>query len=441
MRRIERLRFVLCCAAVFCLLATRQAVAQQFEVRIVTDRPEAIYQAGEAVEFRVTLLKDKVALPAADVTYVLSNDGYGQLSTGKATTAAEPVAITGKLDKPGFLRCQATYTPPEGKAISALAAAAIDPLLIGPSLPAPDDFDAYWAEQKKLLAAVPLNPRLTPVEPPAKEVECFDLQVDCAGGKPVSGYFARPTGAAPRSLPAILFVHGAGVRSSILSTADNNAAAGRLALDINAHGIPNGKPDEFYKQLTEGELRDYRFAGRDSRDTSYFRGMYLRLIRAIDFLTAQPEWDGKIVIVTGHSQGGGQSLVAAGLDPRVTALASGVPAMCDHSGNAAGRINGWPRLVPVDGDGKPAPLALEASRYFDAVNFAGRTRADALLSVGFIDTVCPPTSVYAAYNQLPGKKRMLNEPLMGHAAPGEIQAAFGKMIDEHIARMQAAGEK
>jgi cephalosporin-C deacetylase-like acetyl esterase len=117
--------------------------------------------------------------------------------------------------------------------------------------------------------------------------------------------------------------------------------------------------------------------------------------------------------------------------------------MCDHTGNAAGRINGWPKLVPVDAAGKPEPQALEASRYFDAVNFATRTKADALLSVGFIDVTCPPTSVYAAYNSLGGKKQMLNEPLMGHAAPSEIQAAFGKWIDEHIARVKgaAAGDK
>ncbi len=35
------------------------------------------------------------------------------------------------------------------------------------------------------------------------------------------------------------------------------------------------------------------------------------MIRAIDFLTAQPEWDGRTVIVYGSSQGGFQALAAA----------------------------------------------------------------------------------------------------------------------------------
>ena len=77
--------------------------------------------------------------------------------------------------------------------------------------------------------------------------------------------------------------------------------------------------------------------------------MFLRLVRALDFLTSRPEWDGKHLIVIGHSQGGGQALAAGGLDPRVTLIASGVPAICDHSGRAAGRINGWPKLVPLGG--------------------------------------------------------------------------------------------
>jgi cephalosporin-C deacetylase-like acetyl esterase len=109
-----------------------------------------------------------------------------------------------------------------------------------------------------------------------------------------------------------------------------------------------------------------------------------------------------------------------------------VPAICDHSGLAAGRINGWPKLVPIGTDGKPDPQILEAARYVDAVNFATRCRADAIMSVGFIDAVCPPSSCYAAYSALRGKKTVINEPLMGHAAPAHIHKAFFDRILEHV---------
>lgn len=93
---------------------------------------------------------------------------------------------------------------------------------------------------------------------------------------------------------------------------------------------------------------------------------------------------------------GGQSLVAGGLDERVTIIAPGVPAIGDDSGNGAGRVNGWPKLVPAGPDGKPDPQILDAARYVDPVNFATRCRADAIMSVGFIDAVCRSSSRYAA---------------------------------------------
>jgi cephalosporin-C deacetylase-like acetyl esterase len=327
-----------------------------------------------------------------------------------------------------------SFRGPDKKNIIRIAGAAYSPLKIEPSLPVPGDFDTFWAGQKKLLAQIPLDPEMTPVKYNSDEVECFDVQVKCTIDAPVSGYFARPVKAAAKSLPIVLWVHGAGVRSSSLGNAVKGAVAGMLSMDINAHGLPNGKPAKFYREQSAGPLKNYRHAGRESREMVYFRGMYLRLVRAIDFLTSQPEWDGKTVAVIGHSQGGGQALVAGGIDERVTFIASGVPAICDHSGRAAGRINGWPKIVPTGPDGKPDPTILRATRYIDAVNFASRCKADAIMSVGFIDAVCPPSSCYAAYNALQGKKSVINEPLMGHAAPGHIQTAFFDAIVKHAKR-------
>ena len=409
------------------------------ELKVVTDRPEAIYKAGEAVNFQISLLRDGQPLEDAELHFLLSLDGAKTISEGKLTSQKEPVKVTGSLDKPGFLRCTVTWKTGDKANSTALAGAAIDPQAIPPSLPVPDDFDAFWDEQKKQLATVALAPVLTPIPSPSPDIASFDVQIPCIGPG-VSGYYSRPSQAKPKSCPAVLYVHGAGVRSSVQGSANGAAKLGRLGLDINAHGIPNGKPDTFYAELANGELKDYRYAGRESRDTSYFRLMYLRLIRALDFLTAQPEWDGKVLVVTGHSQGGGQSIVAAGIDPRVTGFATGVPAMCDHSGEAAGRINGWPRLVPRDSDGKPNAKILEASRYVDAMNFATRTKAEAIFSVGFIDTVCPPTSVYAAYNNVSGKKEMVIEPLMGHAAPPKIMEQFNVWIAAHIERVHGRSD-
>lgn len=406
------------------LLTLTVAAQDGVVVSVATDREDALYKVGAPVTYTITVKNNDVPVTEGEVNIELSQDGITVERTTRPLSAA---TVTSTLNTPGFLWCIVSYVGADGKATVGYGSAGFDPLDIKPSLPVPDDFDAFWAEKKAKLAEVPMNAKLTPVESPAANVECFDVQVDCLGGAPVSGYLARPIGAKPKSLAAMLFVHGAGVVSA--NKKAKIAAAGILALDINAHGIPNGQPDQFYKDLSAGKLNGYPHFGKDDRETSYFLGMYLRLIRAMEFLEAQPEWDGKILMVEGTSQGGGQSLAAAGLNPKVTLLCAGVPAICEHTGVIAG----WPLLVPRDEAGNPDPKVLEASRYFDAMNFATRTKADALVSVGFIDGVCRPTSVYAAYNNLQGKKEMLNKPLMNHAVAPEWESMVLEKVTEQIA--------
>lgn len=411
------------------LLAQDAAVVA---LSVTADHADGIYKSGETAVFTIKATQDGKPLAAGKLNCVFSNDGWQAKPPQSIDIANGKATIEGKLDQPGFLQLRVS----SGKA-SALAGAAYDPLEIKPSLPVPDDFDQFWAAQKDALAKVPVKSTLTPVQGPAKGVEAFDVQVDCLG-KPVSGYFGRPRDAKPRSLPAILFVHGAGVRSSNLpSTSWSEREGGMLSFDINAHGIPNGKPAEFYTELASHELKDYRAAGRNDREQCYFKGMFLRLIRAIDFLTEQPEWDGKTVIVSGSSQGGYQAFAAAGLDPRVTFFCAGVPAGCDHTGSAADRISGWPKIVPNDAAGKPDPTVLQVSRYFDCVNFAARAKCKgAVVTVGFIDTVCPPTSVYAAYNALTIPKAIHSDVAVGHANSPAASKFMQDAALKHVREMK-----
>ncbi len=425
--------------AILVLSGSLLAAEENYSLKVVAERENAVYEIGEEAKFVVTLTKGEK--PATGkVTYIVDDfmsEHADQFPRG-TLDLADGNTISVKMTSPGFLKCRVNFQTSENQKLSATAGLGFSPTKIPLSLPVPEDFDQFWADQKKQLAQIPADAKLTHVDHKDQSVQCFDVQVDCLGGAPVSGYLAKPRNAAEKSLPAILWVHGAGVRSSSLSNAIKGAKANMLSMDINAHGLPNGKPGEFYQEQNAGRLNNYRHAGREDRETSYFRGMFLRLVRAIDFLADQPEWDGKTVIVVGHSQGGGQALVAGGLDERVTFIATGVPAICDHSGRAADRINGWPKLVPQSENGEPDSKILEASRYVDAVNFASRCKADAIMSVGFIDTVCPPSSCFAAYNQLQVDKQVINEPLMGHAAPAHIHKAFFDAIQEHARQQNSA---
>jgi putative NIF3 family GTP cyclohydrolase 1 type 2 len=192
-------------------------------------------------------------------------------------------------------------------------------------------------------------------------------------------------------------------------------------MDLNAHGTPNGKPEQYYKDLAEGELKDYCFRGFEDRETCYFVGMYLRILRALEFLKSQPEWDGKILVIYGESQGGGQAIAGAALDPQITMVSSMIPGLCDQTGFLADQSTGWPRVafhgeMPTKPIGEYNRQAVETARYIDPMNFAPRIRtAKAMVFLGFIDTSCPPTTIYAMYNNLATQDKLVwDYPDRGH---------------------------
>jgi len=298
--------------------------------------------------------------------------------------------------------------------------AIVDPENLTPGAKIPGDFKAYWDMQKKNLKALPFDVKTAPVEDYKIDpgYSCVNIELNCLGPKPARGYFAKPEKAVPKSLPIVLLVHAAGVKGSWCrsepGSALNYAKKGTLCFDLNAHGMLNGQPENYYADLENGELKGYWLKGITSRDEVYFRGMYLRLLRTIEFLTQQPEWDGKRILVIGESQGGGQALVAAGLDHRVSAVVAIVPAMCDWFGPLANRMGGWPQ--PYESDASKEEM-LKALPYFDAANILRGTKAIIFTEIGLIDMTCPSTSVYAAVNQSKGKVIIYAVPYRPHHQP------------------------
>ncbi|MCU0410316.1 MAG: acetylxylan esterase, partial [Bacteroidales bacterium] len=181
--------------------------------------------------------------------------------------------------------------------------------------------------------------------------------------------------------------------------------------DLNAHGMLNGQPDSYYRDLEDNELKNYAQTGLENRETVYFRGMYLRLIRTLDYLTSMPEWDGKRILVIGESQGGGQALAAAGLDKRVSAVIATVPAMCDWGGSLVGRKGCWP--YPFETKNDRAKM-LSALPYFDAAHLLKGSKATIVAEIGLIDMTCPSSAIYAALNQARGKKIIFAVPYRAH---------------------------
>ena len=172
--------------AFLCLLCGQLLAADRnpsaYPLTVTPDRADCISQRGEQVAFTIGVALKGAPSSDAKVRWTLSYDGKDLRQTGAAKLVNGQATVTGTRDQPGFLQCRADITPPGEKVKTIRAAVAVDALHIKPSLPAPDDFDAFWARAKMKLAAVPLKVRLTPVKSPQSGVECFDVQADGLGG-------------------------------------------------------------------------------------------------------------------------------------------------------------------------------------------------------------------------------------------------------------------
>ncbi len=310
----------------------------------------------------------------------------------------------------------------------------VDPLKFSPGTKRPKDLNCYWNNQKKALKQLKMQIDSNYVNIKDTYYQCFNVEINCTGPKPARGFFAKPIAAKAKSLPIVIYFHAAGVNGDWCRSKPEIAiryakmGKGALSFDLNAHGMLNGQPDDYYNFLDSTELKNYAQTGLENKDSIYFLGMYLRLLRTIDFLTQQPEWDGKRILVMGESQGGGQALAAAGLDERVTAVVATVPAMCDWGGTLVGRKGSWPYPFATSYNREKM---LETLPYFDVAHLIKATKATLVVEIGLIDQTCPSSAIYAALNQAKTKKYLLIAPYRAHHFTQKIyQQEWNEMIDK-----------
>lgn len=113
---------------------------------VAADRADGLYHRGEPVNFLVKLVTNGRPAEGVELPWVLlkagGRDGGIVLQEGRASLRGGRAIVTGTLDEPGFLQCRVEFG--NGKeTLSALGGAGIDPPQLKPSLPAPDDFDAF----------------------------------------------------------------------------------------------------------------------------------------------------------------------------------------------------------------------------------------------------------------------------------------------------------
>jgi cephalosporin-C deacetylase-like acetyl esterase len=425
--------FLLC----FCYSAQSQERLGNYQVRVVPDRDNWTYELNQPAKFMISVSLDGHQVAGLPLKYSCGAETMPPTIEKSITTTAQTLTVEGgTLDKPGFLRCIATMET-GGRSYRGLATAGFRPDLIKPTTDDPKDFDRFWDDGKKELAKLPVDSKIEPLpgySTPYADVFQVSFQNVGAGSSKSSriyGILAIPKSNNPnQKFPAVLSVPGAGVRP--YRGALTLAERGIITLQIGIHGIAVNLEQSVYDDLASGALNRYMFYGLENKFEYYYRRVILGCIRANDFLTNLPQFDGINLAVMGGSQGGALSVMTAALDSRVKGLAVWVPALADLNGYAAGRAGGWHHAFKDEKN--RTKEKIETSQYYDTVNFARRLKVPGIYTFGYNDETCPPTSMFAAYNTIKAQKNLLLALETGHALTNEQTDRINKWIENLLSQ-------
>ncbi len=272
-----------------------------------------------------------------------------------------------------------------------------------PVVAEPVDFDAFWRSTLNQAAAHPALIDLQPKHTELRILDCWDVTFAGFDGDPVRAWLTRPAGL-EGPLPAVVEYVGYGRGRGLPHERLTWAAAGYVHLLMDSrgqggqYGAGGDTPDPHSSALggpwpvTRGILDPHDY---------YYRRLITDAVRAVETVRGLPGVDPARVAATGNSQGGALALAVAGLVPDLSALIVTAPLLC-HIQRAIEITDEAPygeivNFLAVHRDAEQA--ARHTLSYVDGVAFARRAGAPAHFGVGLRDTVCPPSTVFAAYNQ------------------------------------------
>ncbi|MCK5104314.1 MAG: acetylxylan esterase [Cyclobacteriaceae bacterium] len=374
------------------------------EINLAPDHSDWIYEVGEKVNFNVSILKYGIPLTDIEIRYVIRPEKMDPVKEETITIKhSETMIKGGTMNTPGFLRCW-VYTTIDGKEYRNMATAAFAPEQIEPTASLPDDFSTFWENAIAKNKEIPMDVKMTLLpERCTEKVNVYHVSLQNYKKRSrIYGILCKPK--KEGNYPAVLAVPGAGIRPyyGVVDIAEE----GIITFQIGIHGIPVTMEPYVYDNLRYGALNGYQTMNLDDKDIYYYKRVYLGCVRAVDFITSLPEYDGTNLAVTGGSQGGALSIITAGLDKRIKYLAAFYPALSDLSGYLNGRAGGWPHVFSPGNSAFIKDDKIETAQYYDVVNFARQVTQTGWYSWGFNDTTCPPTSMYSAYNVVNAPKEL-----------------------------------
>jgi cephalosporin-C deacetylase len=302
--------------------------------------------------------------------------------------------------------------------------------------PRPEDFDAYWDASLRELDALPPVVELIPnetIHPP--QAECFDLWFQGIGGARIHAKYLRPKGAKVGKCPAVLVFHGYAGSSGDWVDKLAYVNQGFCVAAIDCRGQAGLSEDVGGVKGNTHHGHFIRGLGDPDPTKLLFRSIFLDTARLARVVMAMPEVDATRVGAFGGSQGGALTIACAALEPRIRRAAPVHPFLCDYQ-----RV--WEMDQAKDGYAELRTFFRqfdprhERERevftklwYIDCQHLAPRIKAEVLMFTGLMDTVCPPSTQFAAYNKIQSKKNMVVYPDFAHEGmPGQADQTFDFLL-------------
>ncbi len=313
------------------------------------------------------------------------------------------------LPSPGFFKCTAWAEKDGIRGDETKFNIGFEPEKISSPVDAMPDFEEFWKTTRAELDKVAPAYRMELLKDNPGDVrKIYHVKMQSYGNVTIEGYYAAPK--SPGKHPVIIGYMGYGSDPWIPDSKGNPGFA-EFILSVRGQGI----------QKASNPYGDWIVYGLENRDDYYYRGAFMDLVRAVDFVASRPEVDAEKIVAEGGSQGGAFTLAASALDKRIKAAAPTVPFLSDYPDYF--KIAPWPAsaftgyLARNPGMGWDSLYTLLS--YFDVKNLAPWIECPVLMAVGLQDNVCPPHTNFAAYNQIRSEKKVYIFPDQGHSVPGQ----------------------
>jgi cephalosporin-C deacetylase len=301
--------------------------------------------------------------------------------------------------------------------------------------PRPADFDTYWDESLAEMRAIDPQIELRPIDIGIRAADCFNLFFTGVGGARVHAKYMRPRNASGKH-PAVILFHGytgnSGDWQDKLSFVSQGFTV--AALDVRGQsGLSQDTGGVLGKTCTGHFIH-----GITDDDPAHmlFRSVFLDTAQLAGIVMAMDEVDPARVGATGGSQGGALTFACAALEPRIKKAAAMFPFLSDYQrvwemDLAAGAYNELRDYFrSFDQTHAREKEVFTRLGYIDIQHLAPRIRADFWMGCGLMDTTCPPSTQFAAFNKIRSPKHVEVYPDFGHEGiPTSNDAIFTFLSD------------